>query len=838
MAINPYDKWPKLDIKPLDFGQLMQAQQYINQAETAKLDRDLKAYEDLSKLKTTHIQQIPGSVDEARQKAIEEEQAKKLDEYTELYSKGKMGYRDLMLGMIDIKNKIANPVSLIGNENYKSWEKTQGIINEMKAKGQGYSPALHANFLDASNFDSAAGHRWTKSPEAYQSAAIAETFYNNLTPFEDPFTGAQTLTPEMIMEHTKNNLGLIMNEPFTQQQIDIARSRGDQRSAQEIATEIWYNKGLEYQQQKYPTPTAGTSGGGGGGKGDTKITTPSTPTPYDFPLFNLEPTYGSSEDYVEQRQGIKEEIKNLSSALADVSQMPDAETRKQAIMEAFRDPKVEYIKLADGHVYNKEDVSAGTYKGKIMDAVYEDQVGNKLTYLQDQDAALTSDNEQILKNMFEKEYGAGSYNSLRNQILDSEGNYISSEVTEQVKIEASNEANKVYRKALERGDPNASKIFEDAYNKYIETHDPKLAKFNKLYDEYYNKFYNPDVSIKPSGYLFSADDEIKEQLPQIVNTFNTYDAQGNKINPNDAKQMADGKMNIVGWAVLPDKGVVIQAENVNAKKGTRSEPFFIDITGSYENEFYRSRGLAGENAEVIRQQVERHFSSPIAEQAGEIFVDGKKYTITTKNGEKYIGYTDDVSNKYVQKKVGAVDSQLLAKQLEILSGTQKVYNLDRITMGLLGAEGGQNIRNLAGVSSAQGYFQIIPSKHENTLIELGFNPRTPGFSLLKLSFADQAKIARRIIEKNEAIADKLYGQFGNMPGSPLSSLEDFSWAAYYLGTGGLEKWLRTYNTLGLEEANKTIPNYPTGNVGLDKYISAAKKKADKFSEEQKQKYSR
>lgn len=833
MAISAFDK--PVGLPPIDFNFLLKAKESVEAKQENQLKKDIEAYDALSKLKTTHVQQIPGSVDEARQKSIETEQIARLDNLSKDYAAGKIGYKDLMYNYMDIRNKIASPEALIGNEQYKNWEASKKLLDEMKAKGQGYSPALHSGFLNASGFDSSKGQRWDKSPEAYQGSQVVEALYNNLTPLEDPNTGASYISQGMIQEHTERNLPLILNEPFTQQQIAIAKSQGDNRSDKDIARDIWLNKGYEFIQQKYPTPTTGTSPKAGGKEGkEEKPTVP--PSPYSFPAFNVDPTYGTSEDYKQTRQNIKEQITDLSSSLVDVSQIPNVDERSKALVSAFRDPKVKYVRLADGHIYDKSDISAGTWRNNIMDGVYEDQVGNRLKYLQDQDVALKSDNEQILKNMFEKEYGPGTYNTLRDQMLDSEGNYISSESTQQVKAEASNEANKVYTKALESGDPNASKVFKDAYDKYIETHDPKLAKFNKLYDRYYNKFYNPDVSVAPSGYMFAADDVIKKELPQIANTFNVYNSKGEKIDPNDAKAFTPGEMNIVGWAVLPDKGVVVQAENINKNKGTRSEPFFIDITGSYENEFYRSRGLAGENAEVIRQQVDRHFTSPVAEQGGEIFIDGKKYTVTTRDGEKYIGYEDDVTKKYVQKKVGAVDNQLLSKQLEMLSGKQKLYNLDRVTMGLLGAEGGANVMNQVGVSGAQGYFQIIPSQHEDTLVELGYNPRVPGFSIIKLPFVDQAKIARRIIEKNEIAADKLYGQFGNMPGSPLSSLEDFSWGAYYLGTAGLEKWVRTYNTAGLEEANKTIPNYPSGNLGLEDYLKAARKKANEFTEEQKQKY--
>lgn len=265
MAINPYDKWPQLDLKPLDFGPLMQAQKYINDAEAAKFDRQLKAYDDLSKLRTTHIQMIPGSIDEARQKAIEDQEAVRLNEWTDQFSKGKIGYKQLMLNLSDSKNKIGSPEAMLGNENFKSWAESKKLLDKMAAEGQGYNPALHADFLKASDFDSTKGHRWTKSPQAYLDAQVVETLYNNMTPLEDAATGASYITEDMLKQHTEKNLPYIMSQPFTYQQIQIARSKGDTRPDVDIARDVWFNKSLEFKQQHFPTPKTASSNDGGGG---------------------------------------------------------------------------------------------------------------------------------------------------------------------------------------------------------------------------------------------------------------------------------------------------------------------------------------------------------------------------------------------------------------------------------------------------------------------------------------------------------------------------------------------------------------------------------------------
>jgi hypothetical protein len=832
MAINPYDKWPQLDLKPLDFGPLMQAQKYINDAEAAKFDRQLKAYDNLSALKSTHIQMIPGSDDEARQKAIEDQEAARLNDWTEQYAKGQIGYKQLMLNLSDSKNKIASPAAALGNENFKSWAESKKLLDAMAAKGEGYSPALHGDFLNAKGFDSIKGDRWTKSPQAYVGRTVAETLYNNLTPIQDITTGETYISPEMIRQHTKKNLPVIMNEPFTQQQIQIARNSGDTRTDAEIAESVWNSIGDEFLQQKYPTPASTSSSTRtkkDGTEEETKIT---APTPYSANLYNIPTTYGTPEEYRAKRTEINQTVEALSKKLVDTKNVP----LNQAI---FTD--AEYIKMPDGHIYSKQDIITGDWKGKIMDGVYEEEVGGPLQQLKDTKQVLDQDNEQILKNMFEQQYWTGAYASQRDKMVDADGNYIFSETSKEIQADAAEEANKVYTKQLELGNPNAQKEFEKTYNEYIKDHDPQYAKFQKAYEKAYNEYYNPDVSVQPAGFMFDKDDKINMELPKILHTFQVYNAQGEKINPNDVEQVPPGTMEVAGWFALPDKGIMVEATHVDKTTGARSEPFFIDISGRYEEDFYMTRSFAGDKQDVIMKQLDRKFTSPAAAQSAKIYVDGKDYNIITKDGSKYIGYKDDVTGKYVQRNVGVVDNNTLSNQLLQLANNQKSYGLDKLVMGLLGSEGGTNIQNLSG-SPADGYFQIIPKYHVGTLAKLGYDATNPKFKISNYSFPEQARMAKAILESNRESAYRLYSKYGAADQIPMKDTEEFMWGAYYLGAEGLETWLRTFVSSGLEDANKTINGYGNTsgvgivNTGLQTYISKARKKANEFAEEQNKKY--
>jgi hypothetical protein len=839
MAINPYDKWPQLDIKPLDFGQLMQAQQYINQAKEVKLNRDLKAYEDLSALKTTHIQMIPGSTDEARQKAIEDEEFGKVDAWAEDYSKGKIGYKDLMMNVINSKRRINSPEAALGNENFKNWDDVRKTVIDMKAKGT-YSPLIHGNLLDATNFDSSKGDRWNKYPEAYQGRGVAETLYNNLTPVQDRDTGETFISKEMIREHTKKNLPVIMNEPFTQQQIQIARNNGDTRPDAEIAENVWNAIGDEFLQQKYPTPIS-TSSSTGTKKGEADKTPEPipVPSPYTANLFNVPSKYGTPEEYKAKRTEINQSVEDLSKKLVDTKDVP----LKQAI---FTD--AEYIRMPDGHIYSKQDIITGDWKGKIMDGVYEDEVAGPLQQLSDTKQILDQDNEQILKNMFEQDYWTGAYKSQRNKILDAEGNYVFSEASKELTQEAIQHAKARMGELMASGmppfrDENGKIItyLEEDVKEYISERDPQYAKFQKAYDKAYQAYYNPDVSVQPKGFMVDKDDKINMELPKIVDTFEVYNAQGEKINPNDVKQVPAGETEITGWFTLPDRGIMVEAKHVDKTTGARSEPFFIDISGRYEQDFYMTRGLAGDKQDVIMKQLDRKFTSPTAAQSAQIYVDGKDYNIITKDGSKYIGYKDDITGKYVQRNVGVVDNNTLSNQLLQLSNNQKSYGLDKLVMGLLGAEGGKNIQNLSG-SPADGYFQIIPKYHGDTLAKLGYNVLDPKFKISNYSFPEQARMAKAILESNREDAYRLYSKYGAADQLPLKELDDFMWGAYYLGATGLETWLRTFASSGLEDANRTIKGYGNTsgvgivNTGLETYVSNARKKADKFAEEQSKKY--
>jgi hypothetical protein len=103
-------------------------------------------------------------------------------------------------------------------------------------------------------------------------------------------------------------------------------------------------------------------------------------------------------------------------------------------------------------------------------------------------------------------------------------------------------------------------------------------------------------------------------------------------------------------------------------------------------------------------------------------------------------------------------------------------------------------------------------------------------------------MAKAILESNRESAYRLYSKYGAADQLPMKDMDDFIWGAYYLGPRGLETWLRTFASSGLEDANKTIKGYgntsSTGikNVGLESYIASARKKADEFAEEQNKKY--
>ena len=363
MAINPYDKWPQLDIKPLDFGQLMQAQMYINQAKEKKLDRDLKAYDDLFKLKTTHIPMIPGSIDEARQKAVEQEEFGKLNSWTDAYAKGKMSYRDLMLNVIDSRNKIASPEALIGNQEFKSWDKVRESVIDMKAKGT-YSPLLHGNILDATNFDSSKGDRWNKYPEAYQGRQVVESLFNNLQPLPDPATGDKKITPDMIADHVRRNMGWIMPDPYTRQQITIAKNAGDKRTEEEIGFDLWYNQGLEFLRVDPFTPTTtSTKGPKAPSAANMKFT--HNPKPAEGEEVSVEPSYKTWE-------GLNMDLKSNQDNYASHTSALYTAVPGQMNIYSPEYKKAEFIKWSDGNIYDKNELQAyGFDTTKVQPKNYE-----------------------------------------------------------------------------------------------------------------------------------------------------------------------------------------------------------------------------------------------------------------------------------------------------------------------------------------------------------------------------------------------------------------------------------------------------------------------------------
>ena len=859
MAITPFDKWPELSIKPLDFGQLMQAQAQINKANQDKTDRDLKMYEQVGSLKGTHIPTIPGTVDEAKQRAAEEEGFAKLNDLSDQYAKGKINYKQMMMGYYDIHNSINGPAAQKRKENFENFQKTKKQEVELKTANK-WSPLLHGDTVTANaDFDSDKGDQWDKTLTAYSGREILETPFNNMTPTPKG-GGVISIDERDIKARTEQILPQMMGEPDVQQQIQILKRSGDTRPDQDIARDLLNQAGMEYYKLGY-AKTAGKSKSSGKGKGkDDEETILPTPTRYDFPHFEMGKTYESTDKFREERAANKENINQLSAALVEANS-PDVEANSALMQQAFKDPKVKYIKMADGHIYDKNDISSQNPNAQIMDAVYQQEIGNKLQGALDLDQVHREDNEQIIRNAMEKNYGPGHYQAYRNKVLDEDGNYsfattpkvfedadfksYKSTMVNTLRADGRNqqaaelEAITDNAKALAKMEDLAGQIQSPVTDALIhktktelQNADPGYKKWQKAYDKAFDEYYNPKIDVIPQGHLFEGKDKIKTDLPNLVNHFNVYDGNNNLVRGGNKSEgpLPSGKVNVVGWAMLPDKGIVIEVNVENDKTKQKSDPYFVDISGSYEKDFYMSRGLAGERSDMIKAQLDRKFTSPTAAQSSKVSVDGKDYNIVTRNGNKYIGYTDDSTGKYEMIPVQAENNTLLAKQLESISGSQTAFNTDEFIYGLIGSEGGKNINNLSG-SGAQGYFQIIPKYHKDVFAQLGYNVDAPGFDVKDLPYNEQVQAVKLIQQKNAPEAYNLFTSYGHEPNMPLKSRRDFDWGAYFLGTAGLEKWLKTFKSNGLEAANQTIPGYSDNtNMGLDEYIERNSKKAMEFND--------
>lgn len=363
MAISIYDT--QAELPPIDFNFLLRNKELQEAKAERSTERDLKAYDDISKLKTTHVQQIPGSIDEARQKEVEDRELGKLPELTDLYSKGKISYKDFIMKAMDIKNNILSPEAYIGNENFKSWDEARKSTVDMKARGT-FSPLLHGKILDATGFDSTKGDRWNRYPEAYQPRAVVETLYNNLQPLPNAQTGVPEITPEMIKAHTLNNLHMIMPDPYTQQQIAIARNAGDRRSDEQIAFDTWYNQGLEFLRVE-PLKEAAAAKGPKSTKAPSAANMKFThnPKPSEGEEVSVEPTYktwnGLNMDLKSNEDNYATHTSALYTAVPGSFNINSPEYKK-----------AEFIKWTDGNIYDKNELQAyGFDATKVKPKNYE-----------------------------------------------------------------------------------------------------------------------------------------------------------------------------------------------------------------------------------------------------------------------------------------------------------------------------------------------------------------------------------------------------------------------------------------------------------------------------------